>query len=620
MTNDEFNALVFKLEDQARRNPTGYQFRVILLALLGNIYLAVILLILVAILIGLLISVVELKFVAVKLVFVVGFFLWMILKALWIKIPPPDGMKVSAKKSPQLFSMIDELRKELDSPNFDHVIITDELNAGVIQAPRMGIFGWHENYLLIGLPLMKSLTVEQFKAVLAHEFGHLAKGHGRISNWIYTQRLRWVRLVQSLDATNSAGSFLFKPFLNWFAPYFSAYSFPLARANEYEADATSVRLTSSRAAAEALTTVSMVGNYLGERYWPEIHKQADELPRPGFMPYSNMGHKVSSELNEASTKTWLENELARETTSADTHPALSDRLKAIDETARVAPPAMGQAADILLGDSLETITDIFDKRWQDNVLSSWQERYRVTQEDRRKLAELDERFAAGTELTITEACNRAWLTESAGKNADASFEQFHNLLEREPNNPMVCYNVGIRLLVKDDDTGCALIERAMQYEENATVTCCEALRDYARRRNRQEEADAWHQRLIERHLLQNSAAHERNRVLKTDKFDCHDLSPETLAAFLTQLRSIEGLRSVYFVKKRVTYLPHRACYVLGFTASSMFAFQNKSRVSGVLAAIQRTVIFPGETLIINVEGANSSFGRKFYWMKGARIL
>ena len=47
-----------------------------------------------------------------------------------------------------------------------------------------------------------------------------------------------------LEASESKGSFLFMPFLNWFVPYFSAFSFPLARANEYEADAISVRLTS----------------------------------------------------------------------------------------------------------------------------------------------------------------------------------------------------------------------------------------------------------------------------------------------------------------------------------------------------------------------------------------
>ena len=59
------------------------------------------------------------------------------------------------------------------------------------------------------------------------------------------------------------------PFLNWFVPYFSG-SFPLARANEYEADAISVRLTSSRTVADALTSMEVVGGYLSDFYWPQI--------------------------------------------------------------------------------------------------------------------------------------------------------------------------------------------------------------------------------------------------------------------------------------------------------------------------------------------------------------
>jgi len=40
----------------------------------------------------------------------------------------------------------------------------------------------------------------------------------------------------------------------------------------------------------------------------------------------------------------------------------------------------------------------------------------------------------------------------------------------------------------------------------------------------------------------------------------------------------------------------------------------------VLRRIQQGVQFPGEALIINVEGANYRFGRKFRRIRGARIL
>jgi Zn-dependent protease with chaperone function len=620
MTNEQFDALVGKLEAQARRNPATYQFKVFLLALFGNAYLSVILLLIVALLVGLIISITVLKALALKLIIIVGLFLWMILKALWVRIPPPEGTVIKARQAPELFAMIGELRHQLGAPRFHHVLITDDFNAAVVQAPRLGLFGWPRNYLLIGLPLLKALTVEQFKAVLAHEFGHLAKGHGRVSNWIYRQRLRWSRLMAVLEASESKGSFLFRPFLNWFAPYFNAFSFPLARANEYEADATSVRLTSPRAAAEALTSVNVVGSYLAEHYWPHILKQASDQPQPGFAPYSNMGQGVATGLDDTATQGWLKRALARQTTSADTHPALNERLQAIGESPRLAPPAPGQAADRLLGDALATITEHFDRRWQDNILPVWQERHREVQEGRRDLAELNARLDSGAELTLQEAYNRAKLTEAVGDDADAALDQFRALHQRAPDDAVICFGLGARLLDRDDDGGCALIERAMQLDEDATLQGCERLRDYHWRNGRKEEAHAWHQRLVERAQLQQAAGKERNQITLRDPFERHDLAEAALAELCAQLRAIPELRKAYFVRKRVRYLAHRPCYVLGFSVTRPLQLHSQKRAREVLQRIQETVRFPSETLIINVEGVNYRFGRKFRWMRGARIL
>lgn len=497
MTNDEFDALVFKLETQARDQPARYRLRLTLLSMLGNTYLATILL-LILVLLGISVALITtLKVIAVKLTLAICVFLWMILKALWVKIAAPDGIEVRRAQSPALFAMIDQLCTELDSPPFNHVLMTDEFNAGVVQVPRLGIFGWHRNCLLLGLPLMKALTVPQFKAVLAHEFGHLAKGHGRASNGIYRQRLRWMRLARALDANNSTGSFLFKPFLKWYAPYFSAYSFPLARANEYEADATSARLTSSRDAAEALTSVSIISQYLNERYWPQIHRQADDLPQPGFTPYTTMAHGIATELDETSSLAWLTRALAEQTTSDDTHPALADRLRALGTSAHLAPPQAGHAADALLGSALDDIARTFDQQWQQTIQPSWEERYRTVQLERQRLDELNERHAAGTELSIDDASERARLTGSAGKDADGSLEQFRQLLALEPNNAVICFHTGLRLLARDDDAGCALLERSMELDAAATAACCQTLRDYALRRERPDQAQSWHQRLLD---------------------------------------------------------------------------------------------------------------------------
>ena len=620
MTHDEFAGLVGRLEGEARARPALYQARVLGLALLGNAYLGAILLLIAFLLFTLLASVVFLKALAIKLALVVGAFLWVILKALWIRIDPPQGTPLDARQSPALFALIEELRRKLGAPRFHHVLLTDEFNAGVVQRPRLGIFGWPANYLLIGLPLMKSLSVEQFKAVLAHEFGHLAKGHGRLSNWLYRQRLRWGRLLDALEPVESKGLFLFKPFLKRFAPYFNAYSFPLARANEYEADATAARLTSPRAAAEALTSVHVVGSFLNERYWPQIHGQADEQAHPAFAPFAGMTQGVATDVEPQAAQAWLERAMAETTTLEDTHPSLADRLRGIGEAPRFAAPSQAAAADRLLGAALAPLTAAFDRRWQDGIAAVWEARHREVQQARQQLTELDGKAQSGVELTVQEAFDRALLTESTAHDADAALEQLRALHARSPDDTVVAFALGARLLRRDDADGVALVERAAARDARMTARAAEQLRDYHWRAGREDAARNWHARLVDRVTLEQAAEKERSGVTLADKFEVNGLDTEARAALVAQLRAVPGLRKAYFVRKRVANFPERPCYVLGYTVSSWFTLLSKQRVAAVLQAIQETVAFPGETLILNVEGGNYRFGRRFFWMRGARVV
>jgi hypothetical protein len=88
-----------------------------------------------------------------------------------VSFPAPEGPRVAGKTSPELFGLLEDLRRDLKTPRISEVVVTPELNAGVTQIPQFGPDGGYRNILLRGLPLMKGLSVEQFKCVLAHELG-----------------------------------------------------------------------------------------------------------------------------------------------------------------------------------------------------------------------------------------------------------------------------------------------------------------------------------------------------------------------------------------------------------------------------------------------------------------
>jgi heat shock protein HtpX len=51
----------------------------------------------------------------------------------------------------------------------------------------------------IGLPLLQLLSVSQFEAVLAHEFGHFHGGDTHIGPWIYRTRAGIGRTLSTLQ-------------------------------------------------------------------------------------------------------------------------------------------------------------------------------------------------------------------------------------------------------------------------------------------------------------------------------------------------------------------------------------------------------------------------------------
>jgi hypothetical protein len=498
--------------------------------------------------------------------------------------------------------------------------MTGDFNAAVVQVPRLGIFGWYRNYLLIGLPLMKSLTPEQFESVLAHEFGHLAGGHGRVSNWLYRMRLSWARLLEALEAQRSGGRFLFRPFFQWFAPYFNAYSFPLARANEYEADAAAARLTSPKALAEALTSLNTVGSYLGERFWPQIHDQADDVPQPTFLPYARLGDSLATGFSQNDASVWQEQAMSCETGVDDTHPSLADRLNALSEVPRVALPAPGKAADTLLGEHLGRLTQDFDRRWYERILPSWAERYREVQEGRSQLAQLDARVQAGEVLSLQDAYERAHLTESYGAGGDAAFDQFKQLHAREPEDAVICYELGLRLLQRDASDGFGLVEKGIEANDELIVSGCEILRNYCWAKGREEEAHTWHRRMLERAQFLQAVQHERDNLSTKDRFERHGLSDELSADLRHQLRAVSGVRRAWLVRKKVNYMSEHPCYVLGYTVTPWWRLRSKRRAAEIQQRVVASVSFPGETLVLNVEGKNYRFGRKLRFRRGSRIL
>ena len=102
------------------------------------------------------------------------FFLYLI-KGFFKRHPMNKDMhiEITDKDHPLLFGFIEQLCEELDAPLPNKVFVSPDVNAACIsRTSLMNIVVPPKRDLLIGLGLVNCMNLSEFKAVLAHEFGH----------------------------------------------------------------------------------------------------------------------------------------------------------------------------------------------------------------------------------------------------------------------------------------------------------------------------------------------------------------------------------------------------------------------------------------------------------------
>jgi Zn-dependent protease with chaperone function len=625
MTHDEYAALVSRLEVMAAARPESYRLRVGALAILGYAYVLGVMLLLVAALLLMVWGIFETHagVLFTKLVLPVLALIGALGRALWITVAPPEGRELRRSEAPTLFAEIEAVGRAASAPLPHHVIVTDELNASVYQVPRLGIFGFHRNYLVIGLPLLAATTPDQFRAVLAHEFGHLSRAHAHFGNWIYRVRGTWAQIEHAIQQRRSRlGTLLVNKFVEWYEPYFRAYSFVLARRHEVEADRTSAGVSGSRAAAMALAAITLRARYKNEVVWPLVTARILDEPTPPRAAFSGYVLRMPAELPLAMAVEWLAAGLRVESGVDDPHPALAARLEALgelpsDEAALsvmaeqlaqpIGPDATASA--YYLGDLAATIATELDDRWRGNVTASWKDRHRHLARAREGLRELTAR-AKEASLTPDQLFQVADWTEDL-QGPSAAFPLVNALVESNPSHASGLYMLGRMLLARGDDAGIAYLERAMQVDPDATGAASSLIARYLQQVGRRQESIAYRTR-AEASMAEDAAARaERRSVAPSDKLSTADLEMPALVRLREQLANVPQVGRAWLGRKVTYHAPDSPFYVLGISQSApWWRFVSEGSNTYLARKLAEDLELPAGTLVVVLD-------RKRKWLRRA---
>ncbi|MDI9867217.1 M48 family metalloprotease [Flectobacillus sp. DC10W] len=189
--------------------------------------------------------------------------------------------EITRNEQPQLFALLDEIVQKVGTSFPKKVYLSAEVNASVFyDSSFLSMFLPIKKNLQIGLGLMNSLTQDELKAVLAHEFGHFSQKSMKIGSYVYYTN----QVIQNLLFQNDAfGSLLdqwanihwfiklgvrvaiyiiigIQKVLQFFYKLINVNYLKLSREMEFHADAIAAHVAGSEALANALLRIDLANS------------------------------------------------------------------------------------------------------------------------------------------------------------------------------------------------------------------------------------------------------------------------------------------------------------------------------------------------------------------------
>ncbi|CEG29425.1 Protease HtpX [Bacillus sp. B-jedd] len=562
MTNEEFELLVRKLEKKAEKNPGGYRFKVLLLTALGYGY---ILLSLALVLFLLTISVLYLAdghftFGSLKVLAITGGLSFFIIKSLFVKMQLPQGHYLKEDEAPELQKAILEISNKLKTPKIHSIVLDDDFNAAVLQHHQFGLFGPKKNILLIGIPLMSSLTREQFISVLAHELAHISHSDTSFGAMIYRVRMTWAQLMTSLEKNEQVGTFLFRKFIQWFYPRYSAHTFVMARQEEYAADAASAKVTSPETVRDTLCAISVGAQYYYRNYFDELFEESSKnnvVPQP----YSQFFNKAQK-LDPLVANSFLKTQLDRESTVFDTHPCLTDRLKAIGMTSNI-PKNEESAVDYFFANP-DSILQQFNQAWLEWNGEKWNEQIASYNEAKNRLQELENR----KELDLQGKFDKAILLRQLVGNDPAAALLEEVIAEYPEERIALAYlTLGNIYLHKEETAqkGEDFIKKAVEIDWELKEDALESLCEYYYYTGQTEAFEEARTQLEAWPNIIEQFEEEFVELNFEDHYVPHNQAPEEVSAIVDELGRHSEIIEAYLVRKVIELIPERKVYALALT-------------------------------------------------------
>lgn len=289
---------------------------------------------------------------------------------------PTPGVPLTREQAPELYKLIESVRKSIGHRKIRQVVITDDFQLEIRQTPAVGFPLWFDHTLVIGLPLLQSVAPKHFRCELARRMSQHAQRRLRPTHHIFLARGLWQHYLRALTAQPRFGDQLLRWFFQLYTPLFAALSLPAARRDELAADSAVLHFINDNDVFETIKFMTLSNQFLATHYWPKVRKMAINDSERMLEPFAKLERLVGPALKQIDGKKWLEDLRDAAPDHESPMPDFRQRMHNIGHTKiRDIPRVATTAAGLYLKDAQSYVVPAIDNLWQTVSLPAWLENF-----------------------------------------------------------------------------------------------------------------------------------------------------------------------------------------------------------------------------------------------------